>query len=81
MKNSRRTTRLIGLIFFFGAGAFFLAGGFDAGRIADMRFVTAGAFFLFIRMLGACGINVWRGGPLDPRNDPPPEPPGTASPP
>jgi hypothetical protein len=31
-----------------------------------------GFFLLLLAALGAVGVNVWYGGPLDPRFDPPP---------
>jgi hypothetical protein len=81
MKNTRRVARMAALAFFFVFGAFLGAIGLDHGRGIDLRFLAAGGMFLFAGMLGTCGVNVWRGGPLDPRNDPTPDGPDHVSPP
>jgi hypothetical protein len=74
MSNPRRTVRLAALAFFFIFGVILFGIGCDGRAIVDVRFAFAGAFFALMGVLGVCGVNVWRGGPLDPRNDPPVNP-------
>jgi hypothetical protein len=71
----RRQFRAFFLLFLFAFGGFALYDGFvNGGEFFHAPSYVLGVMVLGLCALGALGVNIWYGGPLDPRNDPDPAP-------
>jgi hypothetical protein len=69
---SRRGYRAFSLVFLFGLAGFLIYLGFDGwviNRSLPAQYI--GYLIAVCGVLGMCGVNIWSGGPLDPRKDPP----------
>ena len=69
----RKIQRVAALIFLFAASALLIWLGDDwlVHGVLPMKYV--GYFLAFFGLLGICRVNIWAGGPLDPRLDITPE--------
>ena len=67
MRSSRK--RAISLVGIFAAGGFFIWIGLDGWKISTLPAHYLGFIVLAIGVAGMCGLNIWHGGPLDPKND------------
>lgn len=66
----RRQVRGLCLICLFALGAFLLYDGLGGGGLVlGVSSQVVGFVLLAVGVLGVLGVNVWYGGPLDPRND------------
>ncbi|QDT43661.1 hypothetical protein Pan241w_37630 [Gimesia alba] len=72
LRRKRRVWRRGSLIFFFGISVAFVYAGHQGVVIELLPAHYLGYFFFVVTALGVAGVNIWRGGPLDPRMDPPP---------
>lgn len=69
---NRRTKRTLALLGMFSFAGWMIYEGFQGMIFAssEMPVHYAGYIVAVMGVLGMCGVNIWRGGPLDPRNDP-----------
>lgn len=58
---------VLGAIFL--ASGFFIWMGLDGWTISSVPAHYVGCATIAIGVAGLCGVNIWHGGPLDPRND------------
>lgn len=72
---SRRLQRGFVLAFFFAFAGLLIVYGLHGGLIRLMPAHYVGYGVGGIGILGLLGFNIWLGGPLDKRNDPPEQPP------
>ncbi|MCA9016736.1 MAG: hypothetical protein KDA77_15490 [Planctomycetaceae bacterium] len=72
LRRKRRSWRRNSLVFFFGLAVAFVYAGHRGVQIELLPAHYLGYFFLVVTALGVAGVNIWYGGPLDPRMDPPP---------
>jgi len=56
---------MLSLLFIFGFGGWLIYQGFHGLAVG----IYLGFLIAFFGVLGLCGVNIWVGGPLDPRND------------
>jgi hypothetical protein len=74
---TRRTKRAIAQVFLLAFAGFLIVLGFSgwlvgpAGGEGVLPAQYLGFFLLAYGLLGLLGVNIWYGGPLDPRRDPP----------
>jgi len=66
---TRRQKRAWILVCVFGAGAFFIWMGFDGWTINALPAHYLGYIVMAVGIAALLGVNIWRGGPLDPRDD------------
>tara|TARA_R110002095_G_scaffold188226_2_gene165505 strand:- start:1181 stop:1687 length:507 start_codon:yes stop_codon:yes gene_type:complete len=71
LRRKRRSWRRGSLVFFFGVAIAFVYAGHQGVQVDLLPAHYLGYFFFVIASLGVAGVNVWHGGPLDPRMDPP----------
>lgn len=70
-----RIERAISLVFLFATGAMLIAFGWQGWRFSGLLPLDwVGYVVTFFGVLGLCGVNIWRNGPLDKRLDPPTDP-------
>jgi hypothetical protein len=69
---TRRQKRSVSLLGVFLAGGFFIWMGLDGWTIDAMPAHYLGYFAIALGIAGLFGVNIWYGGPLDPRKDPGP---------
>jgi hypothetical protein len=67
MTPSRK--RALSIVGIFVAGGFFVWIGLDGWTISTMPAHYLGFIVLAVGVAGMCGLNIWHGGPLDPKND------------
>lgn len=69
----RKIQRLAALIFLFGVSAWliWLGNSWLLHGVLPVKYI--GYFIGFFGLLGICRVNIWAGGPLDPRMDIPPD--------
>ena len=70
---SRTNTRRATLAFLFAVAAFMIWLGRSGWSVNFMPADWVGYILIAFGCAGLCGVNVWSGGPLDKRNDPPEE--------
>ena len=58
-------------IFIVGLGIVLIFMGLDGWTIDSIPAYYVGPFFIIFRIVGMFGVNIWKGGILDPDNDPP----------
>jgi hypothetical protein len=69
---SRSQWRGIAFVFLFGFASYLIyigLQGWVVNRLLPAHYL--GFFLVAYGVAGLFGVNIWRGGPLDPRNDPP----------
>ena len=66
---TQRQKRAVALIGIFVAGGFFIWLG-DDWTISSVPAHYVGYIVMAVGIAGVLGLNIWFGGPLDPRNDP-----------
>jgi hypothetical protein len=69
---TRRLQRALALVFLFAASGFFVYLGYRGWAVNFVPAQYLGYFLATCGVLGLCGVNIWHGGPLDPRHDPQP---------
>ena len=70
---SRANARRLTLLFLFGVAAFLISLGEAGWSVNFMPADWVGYILIAFGFAGLCGVNIWAGGPLDRRNDPPEE--------
>jgi hypothetical protein len=73
LRRKRRWWRRGSLAFFVGVAAWLAHAGHRGLQINFLPAQYVGYFLFAFAALGAVGVNIWYGGPLDPRLDPPPD--------
>jgi hypothetical protein len=73
LRRKRQWGRRVALAALVGFAACLVYFGNRGLRLDRIPAQYIGYFLLGFAALGAAGINIWYGGPLDPRMDPPPE--------
>jgi len=68
--GSRRRARTFALLALTGIGGLAYAFGQDMVGVGSTPLQFLGGFLIGVAILGGVGLNIWRGGPLDKRNDP-----------
>lgn len=71
LRRKRRSWRRGSLVFFFGLAVAFVYAGHRGVQVEFLPAHYLGYFFFAVTALGVAGVNIWHGGPLDPRMDPP----------
>ncbi len=69
----RRQMRAISQVFLFTFAAFLIYLGWQGWTVGSLPAQWVGYLLVVCGVLGLLGVNVWYGGPLDQRNDPPEE--------
>ncbi len=64
-----RQKRAVALLCIFIAGGFFIWMGFDGWTIDALPAHYLGYLVIALGIAGLLGVNIWYGGPLDPRDD------------
>lgn len=72
LRRKCRSWRRSSLVLFFGIAVAFVYAGHRGFQIDLLPAHYLGYFFMMVALLGVAGVNIWYGGPLDPRMDPPP---------
>jgi hypothetical protein len=69
---NRKTMRMISIVVMFAFAGWLVYEGLHGMVFArsEMPLHFVGFFIAACAGLGMCGVNIWRGGPLDIRNDP-----------
>lgn len=67
--RSRNTKRKSFLVYLFLLGIWFFWLDYRGWRIENAPPSIAGVIVIVGSVLGMLGVNIWRGGPLDPRRD------------
>jgi len=69
LRERKRNRSIMHAILYLAAIGSFVAGrqGWELNGLSATFF---GIFLLVYALLGHCNVNIWFGGPLDPRNDP-----------
>ncbi len=79
---TRRQLRSGMYVFLFGFAGLLIYLGFQGWTFSHVVPTYYVGFFLVASAVsGFFGVNIWAGGPLDPRNDPPPKSDGEDRPP
>lgn len=71
LRRKRRSWRRGSLFVFWCVALGMVYAGHQGWKIDLLPAHYLGYFFLLITILGTLGVNIWYGGPLDPRMDPP----------
>jgi len=66
---TRRQKRAVALICIFLSSAFFIWMGFKGWTIGAVPAHYLGYLVIALGIAGLLGVNIWYGGPLDPRDD------------
>jgi hypothetical protein len=69
---TRRQKRGVALAGVFAASGFFVWSGYAGMTVDSLPAHYLGYVVAAVGVAGTFGVNIWRGGPLDPRNDPKP---------
>lgn len=72
LRRKRRSWRRSSLVLFLGIAIAFVYTGHQGFQVNLLPAHYLGYFFFAVTALGVAGVNIWYGGPLDPRMDPPP---------
>ena len=70
-RAQRQRQRKIASFFIVGLGVVLIFMGLDGWTVDSVPAYYVGAFFVIFRIVGMFGVNIWKGGILDPNNDPP----------
>jgi len=73
--RQRRRWRFGSLVFLFVAAGVLVWIGFEGWTVNFLPAQYVGYAIGGLGVLGLCGVNIWHGGPIDPRDDPTGEPP------
>jgi hypothetical protein len=68
---ARTHQRGLSLVFLFALAGGLIWAGYSGWEIDFLPAQYLGYFLAAFAVAGLCGVNVWFGGPLDKRNDPP----------
>lgn len=74
LRRERRRNRAIAFAALLAAAWLLIHFGERGLQLEGLPAQYLGYFLLGGCLLGAAGVNIWYGGPLDPRGDPPPKP-------
>ena len=69
-RAKRKQQRAMFLAFLFASGLALVVIGFYGWSIDLIPAYYLGALFVIFGIVGMCGVNIWKGGPLDPAHDP-----------
>ena len=72
LRRERRRERAFAFVALMTVGWLLVYFGERGWQLKGLPAQYLGYFFLGCCLLGAAGVNIWYGGPLDPRGDPPP---------
>jgi len=69
-RAKRKQQRALFLVFLFASGLALVVIGFCGWSINLIPAYYLGALLVIFGIVGLCGVNIWKGGPLDPAHDP-----------